>query len=90
MLTLERGLVNILFSDHVEKTEATQPKVADSVQTSRALVCRAFSISALGFQMPVFFEMCKSDFVFLLLALLLILYQNLWVTEECSSRELLS
>lgn len=53
-------------------------------------MCRALSISALGFRMPIFFEMSKNDFVFLLLVLLLILYQNLGVAEECSSRELLS
>lgn len=90
MLTLERGLVSISFLAQVEKTEATQPKVADSVQTSRASVCRALFISALGFQMPIFFEMSKNDFVFLLLVLLLILYQNLGVAKECSSWELLS
>lgn len=82
--------MNILFFAQVEKAEATQRKVVDPVQTSRPSVCRALSISALGFQMPVFFEMSKNDFVFLLLVLLLILYQNLRVAEECSSRELLS
>lgn len=74
MLTLERGLVNILFFDQVEKTGRTARRGRFSAKSQSPCV-RALSISALGFQMLIFFraemhmfscEMSKNDFIFFL------------------------